>query len=320
MRLAIRYVSLFILFTLTSAFHASGQKVSASYENYVKKYSQMAIQQEKEYGIPASITLGQALLESSGGQTPLAKSSNNHFGIKCHTADWRGDRVYKSDDKPNECFRKYKTVKESYEDHSKFLTERPRYAQLFKLKITDYKGWAKGLQDCGYATNRQYAARLIDIIETYQLYRYDSKVKSEKISSKQKKLSTSTSNPKDVAIARQVILPRDIYKSNGLIYVVADQYDSLERIAKDLNFKAKDLAKYNEILVNAVLKQGDIIYLQKKMKKAPKDYAITIHQVQDGETMYYISQRYGIMEKNLYKINKKKNTYIPVKGDILKLR
>ena len=132
----------------------------------------MAVEQMKQYRIPASITLAQGLLESGAGRSELARKSNNHFGIKCHS-DWRGGRVYHDDDLRGECFRKYKNAEQSYEDHAKFLTERPRYASLFKLKVTDYKGWAKGLQRCGYATDRAYANRLIKLIEDYDLYRYD---------------------------------------------------------------------------------------------------------------------------------------------------
>ena len=131
----------------------------SSYHRYIRKYKDLAIEQQHKYKIPASITLAQGLLESGAGQSDLARRSNNHFGIKCH--DWKGKRVYHNDDRRGECFRKYNKVEDSYEDHSKFLALRSRYAPLFRLKITDYKGWAKGLQKCGYATDRKYANKLI---------------------------------------------------------------------------------------------------------------------------------------------------------------
>ena len=150
MKLTIRIFCL--LFFIATLAEAATQRKIPSYEKYIKTYSALAIEQQKKYKIPASITLAQGLLESGAGQSDLARRSNNHFGIKCHS-DWRGGRVYHDDDLRGECFRKYKRVEDSYEDHSKFL-KRSRYDRLFQLKITDYKGWARGLQKCGYATDR----------------------------------------------------------------------------------------------------------------------------------------------------------------------
>ena len=138
-----------------------------STEQYISQYKEEAIRQMKKYRIPASITLAQAILESGNGNSDLAKYSNNHFGIKCHTS-WQGDRVFHDDDENDECFRKYKTVLDSYEDHSDFLL-RDRYLDLFDLPIDDYKGWARGLKKAGYATNPKYDKLLIKIIEDYDL-------------------------------------------------------------------------------------------------------------------------------------------------------
>ena len=170
MKLTIR-IFLPLIFIATLAEAATQRKIP-SYEKYIKTYSALAIEQQKKYKIPASITLAQGLLESGAGQSDLARRSNNHFGIKCHS-DWRGGRVYHDDDLRGECFRKYKRVEDSYEDHSNFWSKRSRYDRLFQLKITDYKGWARGLQKCGYATDRAYANKLIKVIEDYELYRYD---------------------------------------------------------------------------------------------------------------------------------------------------
>ena len=144
---------------------------TANYQGYINVYYKQAIVLQKKYKIPASIILAQALLESGGGQSFLALAGNNHFGLKC--TDWQGLRVNKIDDGNNACFRKYLTVSDSFEDHSRFLSERIYYKPLFKLNITDYKAWANGLTQCGYATDPQYAAKLIQIIEKYTLHYYD---------------------------------------------------------------------------------------------------------------------------------------------------
>ena len=153
---------------------ALGEERMDSYEAYIDKYYRIAQEQQRLYGIPASITLAQGLLESAAGGSKLAVAARNHFGIKCGN-DWTGKTVSHDDDARGECFRAYKHAKQSYEDHSKFLAGRPRYASLFKLKITDYKGWARGLKKAGYATNPRYAEQLIDIIELYELHKYDEK-------------------------------------------------------------------------------------------------------------------------------------------------
>ena len=145
--------------------------VSLTTEEYINQFSQIAIDEMKLYGIPASITLAQGILESSSGKGRLAVEANNHFGIKCH--DWTGARIYHDDDAAQECFRKYNDAKYSYRDHSLFLTKRKRYSKLFTLKKTDYKSWAKELKAAGYATDRKYPDKLISLIERYELYKYD---------------------------------------------------------------------------------------------------------------------------------------------------
>ncbi|MCD8136039.1 MAG: glucosaminidase domain-containing protein [Parabacteroides gordonii] len=301
MKLTIRIFCL--LFFITTFAEAATQRKVPSYEKYIKTYSDLAVQHQKKYKIPASITLAQGLLESGAGQSDLARRSNNHFGIKCHS-NWRGGRVYHDDDLRGECFRKYKRVEDSYEDHSKFLL-RSRYERLFDLKITDYKGWARGLQKCGYATDRAYANKLIKVIEDYELYRYDTG-KGHKISQKERE---KQKYPK---------LRYTIYRTFGLLYVYAKENDSFDRIAQSLDFKVKDLKKFNEVPEDFPLQKGDIVYLEKKKKKADKPYYD--HVVQIGESMHSISQKYGIQIKSLYKINKKDKDYIPEEGDVLKLR
>ena len=284
----------------------AAQTRRSDYVSYIKEYHKIAVDHQKQYKIPASITLAQGLLESGAGKSRLATEANNHFGIKCH--DWTGKRIFQADDGPNDCFRKYSHAKDSYADHSLFLTGRPRYASLFKLSVTDYRGWAKGLQQCGYATDRAYANKLIKIIEDYELYLYDKKGYVTTI---------------DVAATKKGEFPswyktHQVYESNGLLYVVARDGDTFDLIGSELAFKAKKLARYNEVPTDYPLTKGDIVYLAKKKKKAAKGN--TFHTVQVGESMHSISQLYGIRMDKLYKMNGKTDDYLPEEGDLLRLR
>ncbi len=276
------------------------QKKHQNYLNYIQKYGDLAVDHMNRYKIPASITLAQGLLESGAGMSEFVRETNNHFGIKCHK-DWDGGKVYRKDDGPNDCFRKYKKAADSFEDHSLFLAEKSRYAPLFELNIRDYKQWAKGLQKCGYATDKAYANKLIKLIETYELYNYDSKRKKSKIQT--------------TVFKRE----RDVYKTYGLLYVIALPDDSFDDIATDLDFKVKDLIKYNEVPEGFPLYKGDVVFLEKKKKKADKPHFE--HVVVVGESMHSISQKYGIRLSNLYKMNKKDpEEYVPEEGDVLRLR
>jgi hypothetical protein len=284
------------------AVHVSAQKKNVSYINYIDQYKDLAIKEMNRYKVPASITLAQGLLESGAGLSDLALSGNNHFGIKCHS-DWTGERIYRRDDNPNDCFRKYKKVEDSYKDHSTFLAEQPRYAGLFAYDITDYPAWAKGLQKSGYATDKSYANKLVTMIELYELYQYDNK-KWKPDKTKQK-----------FDIQRRA---RPTYIAGGLLYVEAENDDSFEKIAYNMDFKTKDLLKYNDVHEGFPLQKGDVVYLEKKKSKAdiPNfDYIVKV-----GDSMHSISQHYGIKLKSLYKLNKKKNDYIPEEGDVLRLR
>ena len=298
-----KHIPIIIFFLLVSQnITADSQRKLSSYQKYINQYKELAIEQQHRYKIPSSITLAQGLLESGAGRSKLALKSNNHFGIKCHS-DWKGKRVYHDDDLRGECFRKYKKVEDSYEDHSKFLC-RPRYSSLFRLNITNYKGWAKGLQKCGYATDRSYANKLIKVIEDYELYKFDTSKKSRREKEKEAEATP--------------IIRRTVYKTHGLLYVYAKENDNFERIAHDTGFKARHLRKYNEVPDDFPLQEGDIIYLEKKKKKADKPYYD--HVVEAGESMYSISQKYGIQVKSLYKLNKKDYDYVPNDGDVLRLR
>ena len=287
-----------VLILIISCLTLQSQTRNKQYEDYIKKYRELAVEEMKKYHIPASITLAQGLLESGAGQSTLARKSNNHFGIKCG-GDWTGKTVSHDDDARGECFRAYKHPKESYEDHSKFLAGRPRYASLFKLNITDYKGWARGLKKAGYATNPRYADQLIGIIELYGLHQYDTK----------DGLKWMKENPN----------PHQPYIANGLVYIVVRAGDSWKSISKEFDISQGKLRKYNDLYKGYALQVGDILYLEKKNKKADKEHIV--HVLRAGESMYSISQKYGIRLKNLYKLNKMdEGDPAPEVGAILRLR
>ncbi|MDR1610927.1 MAG: glucosaminidase domain-containing protein [Candidatus Symbiothrix sp.] len=298
------YKIFILFFLLCIVLGAQAQKRDKSYLNYIEKYKYLAIKQMEKHKIPASITLAQALLESGAGLSSLANSSNNHFGIKCH-ADWKGERIYRRDDNPKDCFRRYETIEDSYEDHSLFLSKHSRYSVLFSYNITDYEAWARGLQKCGYATDKAYANKLIKYIEDYKLYIYDSK----SISSEKNKRKTFSGGERKMRLT---------YITHGLLYVIAETNDSFDKIAYDMGFKVKNLLKYNEAPEDFPLRKGDIVYLEKKKKKANAPYYEYVVKI--GDSMHRISQRYGIRLKNLYKMNKKDSDYIPTEGDVLRLR
>ncbi len=265
-------------------------KWNSTYQQYIDQYKDVAIEQMKKHRIPASITLAQGLVESGAGRSELVRKGNNHFGIKCH--GWKGRTVHHDDDARNECFRAYDNAYESYEDHSRFLVSGKRYQGLFSLKTTDYKGWAHGLKAAGYATNPNYATKLIQIIELYKLYEYDHAKHYDRF------LASAT---KDRVGPGGMIHP--IYKFNNNYYLKARRGDTFMSIAKEVGISERKLASYNELPVSASLSEGDIIYLKKKAKKAPKSYVDRLHYVRAGESMYSISQLYGIRMKNLYKMN-----------------
>lgn len=302
-----RYFVLSIITFLCVSLNAQ-LKWNSRYQAYIDQYKDLAIAEMLKYNIPASITLAQGLLESGAGMSELARNGNNHFGIKCH--DWTGARTYHDDDANNECFRAYRDVYESYEDHSRFLARQPRYRSLFRLKRTDYKGWAKGLKKCGYATSPTYAKQLIGIIELYKLHKYDKAKKYDKF-------MVERSSVKDVAPSIN-LHPIHIYNKN--YYLNVRQGDTFRSIAREVGISYKKLAKYNERDKNDRLIPGEIIYLKKKQKKADKAYKNRPHRVKAGESMYSIAQYYGIRLESLYKMNDLSPDYSIQVGDLLRVR
>ncbi len=282
-------------------------KWNQQYQQYIDQYKDIAVEQMLKWKVPASITLAQGLLESAAGRSRLATQGNAHFGIKCH--GWQGRTIYRDDDRPDECFRAYNSAYESYEDHSRFLSEGQRYRSLFKLKVTDYKGWARGLKDAGYATSPTYAQALIDIIQLYKLYELDKHKDYDHF---------MLDHARDTRSDGQPLHQIGIYNKNYYLY--ARQGDSFRSIAEEIGISYRKLAKYNERDKNDRLEPGEIIWLKKKQKKAPKEYKDRHHFVRAGESMYSIAQKYGIRLKNLYKMNHLSPDYTLRVGDELRLR
>jgi len=295
-------IATFLQFLMLVPANSQGVKWNKTYSDYFDAWAEVAVQQMVQYRIPASITLAQGVLESGAGKSELARKANNHFGIKCN--GWNGRKSYHDDDERGECFRAYNNAYQSYVDHSVFLSSSQRYRRLFDLKRTDYKGWAKGLKACGYATSPTYATKLIEIIETYQLHRYDTG----------KGIDKRRENLVQQDVLRQVFTFNDNY------YVRARRGDTFRRIADDVDVSYRQLAKYNERDKDDTLEEGEIVWLQKKRRKAPKEFKNRPHRVEPGESMYIISQRYGIRLKNLYKMNDLSPDYVIRTGDLLRVR
>lgn len=285
---------------------AWGQQRNSAYQQYIDKYTDAAVEQMRRHKIPASITLAQALLESAAGKSHLAVHANNHFGIKVGIG-WTGPYIRRDDDRKAERFRKYKNVAESYEDHSLFL-QQPRYKRLFDLNPLDYKGWARGLKACGYATSPTYANCLITIIETYDLNDLD----EDRFGLKNKKRYVT---PVTVASVKHPVMV-----VNGKKCIVVRVGDTWESMAKEVRMSKRRLLKLNEVGGDYTPAVGMNIFLEKKAKKADAQYKGRWHKIQQGESMYTISQFYGIRIANLYKMNFKDDTYMPVAGDLLKVR
>ena len=299
-----------ILTTLLLAVTAAQAQMrwNQRYQQYIDQYKDIAIEQMQRWKIPASITLAQGIFESGAGQSELAVKGNNHFGIKCH--GWTGGTIYRDDDQRNECFRAYPSAFDSYEDHSRFLANGQRYRSLFSLKTTDYVGWARGLKAAGYATNPQYADRLIELIQLYRLYQYDTATTYDRFMADHAK-----NHP---TVVGQQLHPIKIYNKNYYLY--ARRGDTFKTIGEEIGISYRKIARYNERDHRDALQEGEIIWLKKKQMKAPKEYKGRLHYVRQGESMYSIAQTYGIRLKSLYKLNRLSPDYELRVGDALRLR
>lgn len=268
-----------------------------STKEYIDAYKFAAMQEMKIYNIPASITLGQGILESASGNSKLATECNNHFGIKCRK-EWTGAYCLADDDAPNECFRGYASAMESYRDHSLFLSGSQRYQTLFTLQATDYRNWAEGLRTAGYATNPAYAKTLIGVIERYRLTMYDSMV----------------------VLGEDFIAPdtaaQKIISKNGLPAVYAKAGQTPAQIAKEHEMGAWQIYRYNDLKRGESLDPGEIVYLKPKKRKG----TVAVVTVKEGESMRDISQEYGIKLRHLYKKNRLKPGMQVKAGEVLSLQ
>jgi LysM repeat protein len=295
---------------------------------YISKYSSLAISEMKRTGVPASITLAQGMIESDFGRSTLAREGNNHFGIKCHDS-WTGPAIRHDDDRRNDCFRKYSRPEDSFYDHSDFLKSASRYKELFNLSPTDYKGWAYGLKRAGYATNPDYAGMLIRKIEENSLYYFDRgnqfPPQAEVIPQYEKPIDTSAAQIKQrnaqPVVQENAIVPAHVSRvmeNNRIQYIIVKYGETLSMIENEFQLLKWELAKYNELNSSFTPVVGQMLYLQPKRDRA--EPGKETHIVREGDTMYLISQIYGIKVKKLYEYNMMNEDAEPAPGDKIWLR
>lgn len=327
--------------TLTADYSASGS-VGAS---YLEQYASIAVDEMRRTGVPASITLAQGMIESDYGRSRLARQANNHFGIKCHS-DWGGGTIYHDDDSRKECFRRYRKAGDSFMDHSDFLVSGVRYAFLFRLDQSDYREWARGLKQAGYATNPRYANMLIDKIEEMALYDYDNYALNRRASAGLLGISETRGGVRpnervtdfagrtvtdpissaglygdsgDPVIPSVGRIPGSrVMVNNRINYIIAGEGDTYESVTADFNLLNWELKRYNDFKDTTVIRPGMILYLQPKRSRAEagKDF----HTIGSDENIYIVSQIYGIKLDALKKRNSIPEGMDPPAGTELWLR
>lgn len=313
-----------IAFLLTFALQVFAHQ-QATVEEYINKYKYIAVREMQRSGIPASIKLAQAILESGMGTSRLATLGNNHFGIKCHK-EWSGNSMKHTDDAPNECFRVYTNPEESFVDHSHFLTSRPRYSELFTLSRSDYKAWAYGLKKAGYATNPRYAEMLIDVIERHQLYVYDIDLPIDQLDQRRNviqlrekeelivlqnktapvgtfernlEVSVPASKPSAMLKDASATATNVVFTNNNVKVIKASEGQTLRSIAQQQNISLTRLMEFNDMKPKDDVKPGQLVYLEAKKTKAER----RTHLVLAQDNMWSISQAYGIRLSKLYERN-----------------
>ena len=320
---------IFFLFSIFFCFNGLANNIPQlknTRQEYINAFAQLAIQEMNEYHIPASITMAQACLESSDGNSILAVQANNHFGIKCNNS-WTGPSMRKDDDEHDECFRKYKTAIESFRDHSTFLTGGMRYQFLFDYGIKDYRRWAYGLKKAGYATDPQYPERLIKIIEEFQLHKldeyYNSSIRymdTERLGDDSKP-NTNTKRKGKSQIDNFLINPyltRNVEKRNGAKAFFSKEGDSYEQIASEFSIKEWEVFKYNDVEKGSRLEAGSIVFLQSKRGSAPRGN--DLHVMKKGESLWSVAQWYGVTLNALYRKNRLTRGEEPIPGQQISLR
>ncbi len=323
------------LFTLIIVLLSAGSTLFAAQrqtrEEYVERYKHIAVAHMERYGILASITMAQGILESDSGNSYLSQQSNNHFGIKCKKS-WKGERVYHDDDAKGECFRAYPSVESSYADHAEFLDSSPRYDSLFSYPSNDYRRWARGLKAAGYATAPDYAERLIAIIESMGLYQLDqedgaaiySSAKNAKANSEKwfQQYSTAESeslvNPDAYRVTINSHKGYKVYRTNQTCYVIAKEGDSYASLGKTFEIGESTLRKFNDVSKATPLAKGSIVYIERK--KSGWLGNVRQHTVRRDETLHSLSQSYGIRQSKLARLNKLKAGEEVTVGSVILLR
>lgn len=319
-----------VVLTLFCALLALSLSAQSVQQQYIDKYAPVAVAEMQRSGVPASITLAQGLLESGSGRSTLATQGNNHFGIKCHS-NWKGATIHADDDRRNECFRKYKSADESFRDHSDFLRYSDRYKFLFDLERTDYKGWAYGLKQAGYATDPTYASKLIKYVEDYNLSRFDTLSPEEEVvlpasplRIEEAVLVAATSTEAGKMKADELYrfsLSRQLYAKNGVPFVYASAGETFSSLAKSYHLFRSEILRYNDLKKDKPLAPGEVVYLQPKKKSAPAGLDKYI-VAEDGEVLRDICQRFALQEKAVRKLNAfPKSGEVQLReGDEIKLR
>ena len=328
----------FIAIALFLGFTVSAQREAGSpQERYISRYASIAINEMYRSGIPASITLAQGIIESRSGQSALAVDGNNHFGIKCHNS-WKGRTMLVDDDRKNECFRVYDSAEESFRDHSDFLRYRDRYKFLFDFPTTDYKSWAYGLKQAGYATDPSYASTLIQCVEDYDLARYDRRTVAAALAeggataetpATQDELEGIPESPLKIEAGEifrgkageeyRFSLSRTLYSRNGVPFVYAVEGETYSSIAKNNHLLLREILKFNDLTGSAELHAGDVVYLEPKKNKTVRGLDKYIVG-EEGESFHGICQRFAVKEKAIRKLNGLPADYQPREGDELLLR
>jgi LysM repeat protein len=304
----------FLIFLFCSVI-GYNQQVPNSREEYIRKFYKLAISEMERSGIPASITLAQGCWESQNGNSRLATEGNNHFGIKCKS-DWKGKKIFHDDDAKQECFRKYAHAEASYIDHSNFLMNSARYSSLFQLDPKDYVGWARGLKKAGYATDPTYPERLIKIIEDFKLYLYDEYGENRQVAAIQPSKTPTRTDVSSETLGKSSAKHK-IQLRNRLRTITVTEGDTYASLTKELKLKDSKLASYNDFAPGRNPRVNEILYIEKKNRKADKGHSKYVAEEED--TMHYISQKFGLRLKPLLRRNRMDSGDEPAAGQIVYL-
>ena len=327
-----------IALAMLLAFTASAQRDAGTpQERYISRYAALAVNEMYRTGVPASITLAQGILESRSGQSPLASEGNNHFGIKCHNS-WSGRTMKADDDRREECFRAYDSAEESFRDHSDFLRYRDRYKFLFDFQTADYKSWAYGLKQAGYATDPSYAAKLIKTVEDYDLSRFDRMTVQDAVaeSGREAEMPVETAAPGEMPESPLKIeagevfsgadgeeyrfsLSRTLYSRNGVPFVLAMEGETYASLARRYHLLGKEILRFNDVRKGSELHAGEPVYLEPKKTQASRGLDKYIVG-EEGESFHTICQRFAVREKSIRKLNHLSTGYVPREGDEILLR